>query len=157
MAPNLLFIYLRQNSHIHIFPSGILAYSSGNGASYQVLMSYCPKRILCILSTPGSNLGRAASDPPGVEGPGELPNEKSNSEPVMLRLGTGVELWICCNVTERRGRGRPPVVNSSGRSNVRDDDDAVRGGGAAIFSCLIRLDIRNQHQARTLNRLSPQQ
>lgn len=68
-APKRLFIYFKQNSQIHNRPSGIDAYSSGKGASYHVLMSYWPKRMLRIRSVPGSNLGRG---PPGVEGAGEF-------------------------------------------------------------------------------------
>ena len=41
-------MYFRQNSHIHNLPSGRLAYSSGNGASYQVWISYSPNRMVRI-------------------------------------------------------------------------------------------------------------
>ncbi len=62
----------------------MFAYSSGNGASYQVLISYGPNLIFFIRRTPGSNLSTGVSEePPGVEGPGEL--EKS------IRLGRGVD------------------------------------------------------------------
>lgn len=46
VAMNRLFMYLRQNSHIHRRPSGTKLYSSGNGAWNQVSMSYAPKRIM---------------------------------------------------------------------------------------------------------------
>ena len=45
---NRLFIYLRQNSHIHRRPSGTRLYSSGNGAWNQVLISKTPNRIMDI-------------------------------------------------------------------------------------------------------------
>lgn len=61
----------------------MLAYSSGNGASYQVLISYGPNLIFRIRRTPGSNLTGASDEPPGVEGPGEL--EKS------MRFRKGVD------------------------------------------------------------------
>ena len=45
---NRLFMYLRQNSHIHRRPSGTRLYSSGNGAWNQVLISKAPNRIMDI-------------------------------------------------------------------------------------------------------------
>ena len=52
--PNLLFIYFKQNSHIQSLPSGVFENSSGNGASYQVWISYGPNRTVRIRRTPGS-------------------------------------------------------------------------------------------------------
>ena len=46
IAMNLLFMYFRQNSHIHSRPSGTTLYSCGNGARNHVSISYAPKRII---------------------------------------------------------------------------------------------------------------
>ena len=69
-APNALFMYLRQNSQIHSRPSGTTAYSSGNGAVYQVSMSNWPKRMHLIFSKGEGPALFVDPDGPGVEGCG---------------------------------------------------------------------------------------
>lgn len=59
-------MYFRQNSHIHNLPSGRLAYSSGNGASYQVWMSYSPKRMVRI-----RKVGAVEDEATGGKGKGD--------------------------------------------------------------------------------------
>ena len=59
-------MYLRQNSHIHNLPSGRLAYSSGNGASYQVWMSNSPNLIVRI-----RNVGALEDEATGGKGKGD--------------------------------------------------------------------------------------
>lgn len=63
-------MYFKQYSHIHRRPSGMAAYSSGNGASYHVSISYSPMRILRILRPLGGNNACG----PGVaeEGAGDI-------------------------------------------------------------------------------------
>lgn len=95
-APNRLFMYLRQNSQIQRRPSGIDAYSSGNGASYHVFMSYCPNLMVRIRRRAGSILARG---PPGVDGPGEA------ERPMGVEASVGI--WF--SVDERSGREGPGV------------------------------------------------
>ena len=59
-------MYFRQNSHIHNLPSGKLAYSSGNGASYQVWISYSPNRMVRI-----RNVGALEDEATGGKGKGD--------------------------------------------------------------------------------------
>jgi hypothetical protein len=63
---NWLLMYLRQNSQIHNLPSGRFAYSSGNGASYQVWISYSPKRMVRI-----RNVGAVEDEATGGKGNGD--------------------------------------------------------------------------------------
>ena len=59
-------MYFKQNSHIHNLPSGKLAYSSGNGASYQVWISYSPNRMVRI-----RNAGVVEDEATGGKGKGD--------------------------------------------------------------------------------------
>lgn len=88
----------------------MLAYSSGNGASYQVLISWAPNRIVLMRRVGGSVL--VVRSPPGVEGVGESEvGEKG--------------IWL--SVLERRGREEGPATgSSSGFSENR------RGRGASF-------------------------
>lgn len=61
-------MYLRQNSQIHKRPSGILEYSSGNGAWYHVLISNSPNRMAEMLMMGNPPVGAEELGPPGVPG-----------------------------------------------------------------------------------------
>lgn len=118
-----LFMYLRQNSQIHSRPSGMLAYSSGNGASYHVRMSYGPKRIVRMRSTPASNLGSVGG--PGVEGAGEARRE-----------GRGVEEAVSWAIAaERRGRPTGTGVDTSRFAVPRAEGTGAGGGGGTSLAC----------------------
>ena len=59
-------MYFKRNSHIHNLPSGKLAYSAGNGASYQVWISNSPHRMVRI-----RNVGVVGDEATGGKGKGD--------------------------------------------------------------------------------------
>ena len=81
-------MYFRQNSHIHNLPSGKLAYSSGNGASYQVWISNSPNRMVRIRS-----VGAVEDEATGGKGKGdgELRFGVDGKE---VSRGRGVDGWV---------------------------------------------------------------
>jgi hypothetical protein len=111
-------MYFKQNSHIHILPSGMFAYSSGNGASYQVLISNWPKRMVRMRRV-GSELGVGIA---GVEAEGD-----GEAGEVVERVAT------CCNVDDRSGRKDGPATGKSVFSDMPRVGGSGGGGGVAIF------------------------
>lgn len=118
-ATKRLFIYFKQNSHIHNLPSGKFAYSSGNGALYHVWISYSPNRIERIRGTLSTDVMGVSI---GVEGVGDV---------VEPGVGGGI-----CKSVERRVEG--PAIGVSGISEVLRCGGS--GGGCGLnlcFSCMI--------------------
>ena len=107
-------MYFKQNSHIHNLPSGKFAYSSGNGALYQVWISYLPNRIDRIRGAVSVEVRSA-----GVEGAGDVAGP-----------GVGGGMGIC-NKVDRRVEG--PAIGVSGISEVLRCGGG--GGGWGLNLC----------------------